>query len=244
MEIKYLERCNRCEMNGKNTRAKKALYRDSSRYPCFFAAFYYINRYKGGIFDIKYRLHIKKEYSYGENNFAVMPQNDMRRFLNSIKMIIPFKYGFESNGEEYLLHLHLRGTGNQHKALLMFSRALFEFPHNVCALDALQLRSLGTVDDIDYKSIPLYNIYINCLTGWNFSEDESIIRCRNVELLTTRELKEAFADKERSNISNKIHSKRVRAHLVPFRMDTDAIYSDKDFKERVEVYSFNYKERL
>lgn len=231
-------------MNGKNIRAKRTLYRDSLKYPCFFAAFYYINMYKRGIFDIKYRLHIKKEYSYGENNFAVMPQNDMRRFLNSIKMIIPFKYGFESNEEEYLLHLHLVGTGNQHKALLMFSRALFEFPHNVCAYDALQLRNLGTVDDIDYKSIPLYNIYINCLTGWNFSGDESIINCRNIELLTTHELKEAFADKERSSISSKFHSKEIRVRLVPFRHDTTEIYSDRAFKERVEVYSFNYKERL
>lgn len=231
-------------MNGKNTRAKKTLYRDSNIYPCFFAAFYYINRYKGGIFDIKYRLHIKKEYNRCANNFAVMPQNDMRRFLNSIKMIIPFKYGFESNGEEYLLHLHLVGTGNQHKALLMFSRALFEFPHNVCAYDALRLRNLGTVDDIDYKSIPLYNIYINCLTGWHFSEDESIINCRNIELLTTHELKEAFADKERSSISSKFHSKETRVRLVPFRHDTTEIYSDRAFKERVEVYSFNYKERL
>ena len=244
MEINYLERYNICEMNGKNTRAKKTLYRDSNIYPCFFAAFYYINRYKGGIFDIKYRLHIKKEYNRCANNFAVMPQNDMRRFLNSIKMIIPFKYGFESNGEEYLLHLHLVGTGNQHKALLMFSRALFEFPHNVCAYDALRLRNLGTVDDIDYKSIPLYNIYINCLTGWHFSEDESIINCRNIELLTTHELKEAFADKERSSISSKFHSKETRVRLVPFRHDTTEIYSDRAFKERVEVYSFNYKERL
>lgn len=244
MEIKYLERCNRCEMNGKNIRAKRTLYRDSRKYPCFFAAFYYINMYKRGIFDIKYRLHIKKEYSYGENNFAVMPLSSMRRFLNSIKMIIPFKYGFESNGEEYLLHLHLVGTGNQHKALLMFSRALFEFPHNVCAYDALRLRNLGTIDDIDYKSIPLYNIYINCLTGWHFSEDESIINCRNTELLTTHELKEAFADKERSSISSKFHAKGIRVRLVPFRHDTTEIYSDKAFKERVEVYSFNYKERL
>ena len=231
-------------MNGKNIRAKRTLYRDSLKYPCFFAAFYYINMYKRGIFDIKYRLHIKKEYSYGENNFAVMPLSSMRRFLNSIKMIIPFKYGFESNGEEYLLHLHLVGTGNQHKALLMFSRALFEFPHNVCAYDALQLRNLGTVDDINYKSIPLYNIYINCLTGWRFSEDESIINCRNIELLTTHELKEAFADKERSSISSKFHSKEIRVRLVPFRRDTTEIYSDRAFKERVEVYSFNYKERL
>lgn len=231
-------------MNGKNTRAKKTLYRDSNIYPCFFAAFYYINRYKGGIFDIKYRLHIKKEYNRCANNFAVMSLNSMRRFLNSIKMIIPFKYGFESNGEEYLLHLHLIGTGNQHKALLMFSRALFEFPHNVCAYDALRLRNLGTVDDIDYKSIPLYNIYINCLTGWHFSEDESIINCRNIELLTTHELKEAFADKERSSISSKFHSKEIRVRLVPFRHDTTEIYSDRAFKERVEVYSFNYKERL
>ena len=159
-------------------------------------------------------------------------------------MIIPFKYGFESNGEEYLLHLHLVGTGNQHKALLMFSRALFEFPHNVCAYDALRLRNLGTIDDIDYKSIPLYNIYINCLTGWHFSEDESIINCRNTELLTTHELKEAFADKERSSISSKFHSKETKVRLVPFRHDTTEIYSDKAFKERVEVYSFNYKERL
>ena len=231
-------------MNGKNIRAKRTLYRDSRKYPCFFAAFYYINMYKRGIFDIKYRLHIKKEYSYGENNFAVMPLSSMRRFLNSIKMIIPFKYGFESNGEEYLLHLHLVGTGNQHKALLMFSRALFEFPHNVCAYDALRLRNLGTIDDIDYKSIPLYNIYINCLTGWNFSGDESIINCRNTELLTTHELKEAFADKERSSISSKFNSKEIRVRLVPFRHDTTEIYSDKAFKERVEVYSFNYKERL
>ena len=231
-------------MNGKNIRAKRTLYRDSRKYPCFFAAFYYINMYKRGIFDIKYRLHIKKEYSYGENNFAVMPLSSMRRFLNSIKMIIPFKYGFESNGEEYLLHLHLVGTGNQHKALLMFSRALFEFPHNVCAYDALRLRNLGTIDDIDYKSIPLYNIYINCLTGWHFSEDESIINCRNTELLTTHELKEAFSDKERSSISSKFHSKKIRVRLVPFRHDTTEIYSDKAFKERVEVYSFNYKERL
>ena len=228
-------------MNGKNIRAKRTLYRDSLKYPCFFAAFYYINMYKRGIFDIKYRLHIKKEYSYGENNFAVMPLSSMRRFLNSIKMI---KYGFESNGEEYLLYLHLVGTGNQHKALLMFSRALFEFPHNVCAYDALRLRNLGTVDDIDYKSIPLYNIYINCLTGWRFSEDESIINCRNIELLTTHELKEAFADKERSSISSKFHSKEIRVRLVPFRRDTTEIYSDRAFKERVEVYSFNYKERL
>lgn len=231
-------------MNGKNIRAKRTLYRDSRKCPCFFAAFYYINMYKRGIFDIKYRLHIKKEYSYGENNFAVMPLSSMRRFLNSIKMIIPFKYGFESNGEEYLLHLHLVGTGNQHKALLMFSRALFEFPHNVCAYDALRLRNLGTIDDIDYKSIPLYNIYINCLTGWHFSEDESIINCRNTELLTTHELKEAFADKERSSISSKFHSKETKVRLVPFRHDTTEIYSDKAFKERVEVYSFNYKERL
>ena len=231
-------------MNGKNIRAKRTLYRDSLKYPCFFAAFYYINMYKRGIFDIKYRLHIKKEYSYGENNFAVMPLSSMRRFLNSIKMIIPFKYGFESNGEEYLLYLHLVGTGNQHKALLMFSRALFEFPHNVCAYDALRLRNLGTIDDIDYKSIPLYNIYINCLTGWRFSEDESIINCRNIELLTTHELKEAFADKERSSISSKFHSKEIRVRLVPFRRDTTEIYSDRAFKERVEVYSFNYKERL
>ena len=244
MEINYLERYNQCEMNGKNIRAKKTLYRDSNIYPCFFAAFYYINMYKRGIFDIKYRLHIKKEYSYGENNFAIMPLSSMRRFLNSIKMIIPFKYGFESNGEEYLLHLHLVGTGNQHKALLMFSRALFEFPHNVCAYDALRLRNLGTIDDIDYKSIPLYNIYINCLTGWHFSEDESIINCRNIELLTTHELKEAFADKERSSISNKFHAKGIRVRLVPFRHDTTEIYSDRAFKERAEVYSFNYKERL
>ena len=244
MEINYLARYNQCEMNGKNIRAKKTLYRDSNIYPCFFAAFYYINRYKGGIFDIKYRLHIKKEYNQYANNFAVMSLSSMRRFLNSIKMIIPFKYGFESNGEEYLLHLHLVGTGNQHKALLMFSRALFEFPHNVCAYDALRLRNLGTVDDIDYKSIPLYNIYINCLTGWHFSEDESIINCRNTELLTTHELKEAFADKERSSISSKFHSKEIRVRLVPFRHDTTEIYSDRAFKERVEVYSFNYKERL
>lgn len=244
MEINYLARCNRCEMNGKNIRAKRTLYRDSLNYPCFFAAFYYINMYKRGIFDIKYRLHIKKEYSYGENNFAVMPLSSMRRFLNSIKMIIPFKYGFESNGEEYLLHLHLVGTGNQHKALLMFSRALFEFPHNVCAYDALRLRNLGTVDDINYKSVPLYNIYINCLTGWHFSEDESIINCRNIELLTTHELKEAFADEERSSISSKFHSKEIRVRFVPFRRDTTEIYSDRAFKERVEVYSFNYKERL
>lgn len=231
-------------MDGKNIRAKRVLHRADTVYPCFFKAFYYINMYKRGIFDIKYCLHIKKEYNRCANNFAVMPLSSMRRFLNSIKMIIPFKYTFESNEEEYLLHLHLVGTGNQHKALLMFSRALFEFPHNVCAYDALRLRNLGTVDDIDYKSIPLYNIYINCLTGWHFSEDESIINCRNIELLTTHELKEAFADKERSSISSKFHSKEIRVRLVPFRHDTTEIYSDRAFKKRVEVYSFNYKERL
>lgn len=231
-------------MDGKNIRARKLLHRGDSQYPCFFSAFYYINRYKGGIFDIKYCLHIKKEYNKYSNNFAVMPLSSMRRFLNSIKMIIPFKYTFEIKEEEYLLHLYLKGTGNQHKALLMFSRALFEFPHNICAFDALQLRNLGIVDNIDYKSIPLYNIYINCLTGWDFSRDESITWNRSIKLLTTHELKEAYSRKEKSCISSIFPCVGFRYKNVNFEMNTDAIYSAESFKKRVKVYSFNYKERL
>lgn len=244
MNVRFLNRHNTCTMSGICVETGDRLQRDWNPFACFFAAFDFINQHYTKTFDITYRLHMKKECDGHRNNFVILPKVEMCRLLNSAKQIIPFKFHFELEEEHngYLtLVLHLVGTGLQHKGLLMLSRMLFEYPHNMCAKDALALRALGKQDDIDFTKIPLVSLYLLCISSTHFSTDECFIRQHNPDLIPFKELRRKLANKRRKCISLVTPYKDypVRVYSVP--TTTEDMNSEEDYNRRMVFYIHNIK---
>lgn len=241
MKLTFLQRYNRCEMLGNIVSGKaKPLLRDDSVYPCFYKAFRYMDDRPRSKFKITYKLHICKQYDGHYNNFAVLSKKDMCRLLNAFKQIIPFKFHFEDLENEYVLILDVKGTGLQNKALLMLSRALFEFPHNMCGADALKLRALGHLGDLDISSYPLLNLYLLCLSSSNFfSLSESFINDIRPTLLPLQFWREHLNVIGKTPVSSLTPYKRYQVTFIKKPSTIEAITSTKAFKSRVAAYTSN-----
>ena len=241
MRITVLDRDNRCEMNGVCDVNGSHLERDNGSYPCFYAAFAFMNR-PGNIsktYTIDYKLYMRKTYNGRDNNFVLLPKKDLCRLLNSFKMSIPFTYHFEDGEEFHILHLHLAGTALQHKGLLMLSRMLFEYPHNVCGVDVLKLRALGKVDGFDFKKMSLTSLYTLCISSTEFSYDECIIDHRTPELIGARELGKRLRIKNRRVISKVLRKKNYHPEVIIFIRNGEIDLGDEGFNRRYTTYKHN-----
>ena len=241
MRITVLDRDNRCEMNGVCDVNGSHLERDNGSYPCFYAAFAFMNR-PGNIsktYTIDYKLYMRKAYNGRDNNFVLLPKKDLCRLLNSFKMSIPFTYHFEDGEEFHILHLHLAGTALQHKGLLMLSRMLFEYPHNVCGVDVLKLRALGKVDGFDFKKMSLTSLYTLCISSTIFSHDECIIDHDSPELIGAKELGRRLGIKNRRIISRVLAYKNYTPQKIEFRKRNGELNLEEDFNYRYATYKNN-----
>ena len=241
MRITVLDRDNRCEMNGVCDVNGSHLERDNGSYPCFYAAFAFMSR-PGNIsktYTIDYKLYMRKTYNGRDNNFVLLPKKDLCRLLNSFKMSIPFTYHFEDGEEFYILHLHLAGTALQHKGLLMLSRMLFEYPHNVCGVDVLKLRALGKVDGFDFKKMSLTSLYTLCISSTIFSHDECIIDHDSPELIGAKELGRRLGIKNRRIISRVLAYKNYTPQKIEFRKRNGELNLEEDFNYRYATYKNN-----
>lgn len=245
MEFRLLERNNVCEMEGCClTRGRERLLRDAGSYPCFFRAFDYFNRHGAQRYDCTYKLHMHKRYDGQRNNFVVLTKKDMCRILNSVKRIIPFKYHFEDTEDDHILHMTLEGTGAQHKGLLMLSRMLFEYPHNVCAKDALKLRELKRVNRTDFSKMTLISLYILCISGYDFSQDECIIQTNTPTLISGSELKRELRNIERLQVSHIIPAKQYRFRRLRRLRSTEEITDEEKLHTRLLAYAANLRSNL
>lgn len=253
MKIHSFTRFNVCRMKGTCVETGSSFRRGIDSYPCFYAAFRFMNEHSCKTYDINYDLYILKEYDGYRNNFAVISKTDMCRLLNSVKYIIPFTFSFtdevenESKEAAYVLHMHLKGTALQHKALLMLSRMLFEYPHNICAKDALSIRTFGKLGDKDISAMSLINLYILCLSSVSyFSKDESIISNVCPTLMEMDALRNKLKIKRRKLISAVIPQKTYRVKLWQRNhyVDSDDFDRDDLIKERLSTYINNLKRNL
>lgn len=241
MRINVLNRENRCEMDGICDANGRTFHRDSGPYPCFRAAFSFMNQ-PGNVsktYTIDYKLHMRKNYDGRNNNFALLSKKDMCRLLNSFKMSIPFTYHFEENITFHILHMHLEGTALQHKGLLMLSRMLFEYPHNVCGVDVLKLRALGRVGEFDFKKMSLTSLYTLCISSTKFSYDECIISHNTPELIGAKELGRRLGVKNHRVISNVLKSKHYRPEIIEFSLGGKVDLGDEGFTRRYAAYKHN-----
>lgn len=236
-----LQRCNICEMQGKSAgrRGPVDRIRGTQVYPCYAAAFSYMNaKPRTKKFSMQYKLHINKVGIERWNNFAILAKKDMCRLLNSWKQYIPFTYHFEDTDSEYIVVMNTMGTALQNKALLMLSRGLWEYPHNVCAYDALKLRDEGTLEGVD--SLSLVQLYILCLTSCRyFSSSESLISTKHAAFLSGVQFRDALKVTGRKQISSIFLP--YRARYQPIRWNKDLQYHEimDDFATRRSIYSAN-----
>ena len=241
MRINVLNRDNICEMEGVCDANGQHFHRDNGSYPCFHAAFSFMDQ-PGNVsktYTIDYKLHMRKNYDNRNNNFVVLSKKDMCRLLNSFKMSIPFTYHFEENEIFYILHMHLAGTSLQHKGLLMLSRMLFEYPHNICGSDILKLRALGKADGFDFKKMSLTSLYTLCISSTEFSYDECIIDNNTPELIGSRELGRRLGIKNRRVISNVLREKYYNPEVIYFTENSEVDLGNEGFNRRYATYKHN-----
>lgn len=243
--IIFLNRDNRCEMEGTCIEDGRTLRRSAARFPCFHAAFEFVTRFSNKTYDITYKLHMNKSCDGQYNNFVVLSKADMMKLLNSVKHVIPFKYHFIDKPNCYVLQMSLVGTSLQHRGLLMLSRMLFEYPHNLCAADALKIKQLGHLDDVSVKNLTLLNLYTLCLSSApRYSLDEAIISGQNPEMISTKKLQKALKSKAsvRNKVSKVIPGKTYRNTTFANWGDTlEKATSERSFESRLETYSINLK---
>lgn len=240
--MKYLSRFNRCVMDGTCIENQAVFSRNDEKYPCFKKAFSFMDNNSNKTYKITYKLFIRKKCSFPQNNFAVIKKSAMRRMLSCMKLLIPFTYHFEEDNTYFYLNMDLTGTALQHKALLMLSRSLFEFPHNMCLSDALYIRDLGKLGDIDIRHYNLINLYLICLASNHFSADESIISQHNISLLSFDELKKKLKNKRRIVISRVIP---YRKECIGLKIiwnpgeDLKDVFTPESINSRLETYAKN-----
>lgn len=241
MRISIVNRENRCEMDGVCNANGRTFHRDERPYPCFYAAFAFMNQPGNGgkTYTIDYKLYMRKNHDGSNNNFVLLSKKDMCRLLNSFKMSIPFTYHFEEDATFHILHMYLEGTALQHKGLLMLSRMLFEYPHNVCGVDALKLRALGRADGFDFKKMSLTSLYTLCISSTEFSHDECIINHNTPELIGAKELGRRLRVKNRRVISNVLKRKNYRHEIIEFNQGGEVDLSDEGFNRRYTAYKHN-----
>lgn len=237
MNLIGLNRDNRCVMHGTSSTSSAVLTRDESRFPCFAAAFRFCANARA-TYDFNYELHIHKVFDGVFNNFALFPKKEMCRILNSIKYLIPFTYHFEESVHDYIVKMHLRGTVLQQKGLLMLSRMLFEFPHNMCALDALKIRTLGNLDGEDISGYSLVQLYLLFISSMWFSSDECFIDNRYAKIKNSKFIQHALKSHTRKIISN-VLSDRIPRNLLNVRLPRDTTQIDSDFAYRTVIYRTN-----
>lgn len=246
--ISFLNRDNRCEMEGTCVEDGRTLHRSAGRFPCFHAAFEFVTRYSNKTYDITYNLHMNKHCDGRYNNFVVLSKADMMKLLNSIQHVIPFKYHFIDRPNCYVLKMSLVGTSLQHRGLLMLSRMLFEYPHNLCAADALKIKQQNHLDDVSVKNLTLLNIYTLCLssTPW-YSMDESIIGGQLPEMMPTKKFQKALKSKAAKfkKVSKVIPGKAYHNRTFESWGNTlEEATSEQKFVSRLETYSTNLKRNL
>lgn len=245
--MKYLRRYNRCVMYGTCIENQAVFSRNDRDYPCFQKAFRFMDNNSKKTYKISYKLFIRKKCSFPQNNFAVIKKSAMRRMLSCMKLLIPFTYHFEEDNTYFYLNMDLTGTALQHKALLMLSRSLFEFPHNMCLSDALYIRDLGKLGDIDIRHYNLINLYLICLASNNFSVDESIISRHDISLLSFDKLKKKLKDKRRVIISRVIPYRKEYIGLkIIWNPGEDLVdvFSPESINSRLETYAKNLERIL
>ncbi len=247
MRLSYLIRNNVCEMNGVCIETGDTFQRDARSYPCFHAAFEFVTRYTGKTYNITYKLHMKRQCDEYYNNFVVLSKADMMKLLNSMKHVIPFKYHFIDHPDEYVLKMSLVGTALQHKGLLMLSRMLFEYPHNLCAADVLKIKKAGHLGDINLKHLTLINLYTLCISSapW-YSEGECIISGQNPEMIPTKKFQKALKSKvSKRKISKIIPAKAYdKVHFSNWGDTVEEAFSEPRINERLEAYTTNLKRNL
>jgi hypothetical protein len=246
--INFLNRDNHCEMEGVCIEDGRTLHRSAARFPCFHAAFEFVTRHSNQTYDITYKLHMNKHCNGQYNNFVVLSKADMMRLLNSVKHVIPFKYHFIDKPNCYVLKMSLVGTSLQHRGLLMLSRMLFEYPHNLCAADALKIKQQGHLDDVSVKNLTLLNLYTLCLSSapW-YSTDESIISGQSPEMMQTKKFQRALKSKAArlKKVSKVIPGKAYRTRTFEKWGNTlEEAISEENFESRLETYSINLKHNL
>ncbi len=242
----YLSRYNKCIMIGKCIETGDTFVRNDEKYPCFHAAFDFTNRQPFNHYNIHYKLFICKKFDTVFNNFAILDKASMKRFLSCVKLLIPFKYKFTEDKKYFYLTMDLEGTMLQHKGLLMLSRTLFEYPHNMCLADALFIKDSGVLGDINVKSYNLFDLYIICLASNCFSRDESFIRQSNYTLLPFDEIRKKLANKRRKGISYVIpYTKKYKTEFIKENWGgLKEMFSPDSIKYRLEVYARNLKSNL
>lgn len=244
MNLRYLDRDNICEMHGVCDNTGHTFSRNENPHPCFYAAFAFMSncRYT---YSISYDLYIQKICDGHNNNFAVLNKKDMCRILNSIKYLVPFHYEFEENDDFYIIHIRLEhATALQHKGLLMLSRMLFEFPHNMCAKDALDIRNRGILGDIDIRKFSIVQLYLICISSTIFSRSECFIRSNSFRMISSDFLKNKLREKGKTYISSIVPYVQYYPSIINMPYDTDERDDVKNVKERYNIYSINLKNSL
>lgn len=242
--LRFLNRDNRCEMSGTCVETEQTFYRSVESYPCFHAAFAFMNEHPKYTYDISYNLYIRKNCDGRNNNFASLNKKDMCRILNSIKYLSPFKYHFEDTPAFYVVHMRLVGTSLQHKGLLMLSRMLFEYPHNMIAKDLLSIRDKGYLEDIDVHNYSIIQLYILCISSTYFSDDECFIRTHHPRIVKTEIIRKTLLRKDRKTISRVVSTKNYRPLLFEWPRNTDARDSEESINARIHIYATNLKANL
>lgn len=241
MNCKFLARDNRCSMRGTALTSGKTFKRDLASYPCFASAFRFINRYPNELYKIYYNLHIRKKCDGVRNNFALIDKINMKKFLKSFTELIPFTFYIKESETDYIVHMELTGTGVQHKGLLMLSRCLFQFPHNLCGYDAIKMQEIGIINDIDCSTIPLYYLYLVGIASTHAPGVECFISRRDIKLLPINELRKKLKSKRRINVNSIIPGNRKKRTCITTINDTDSVEDVEWFNERVDIYLNNYR---
>lgn len=254
MNLRFLNRNNRCAMDGFVVGDEDNCFqRDDSSFPCFYKAFAFCTCNLWKLLDITYDLYIGDAgdpENDNMNNFNIFTREQQTYILEQIKSIVPVEYQLGESSIElddakyFRIRLHLVGSGMQHKTLLNMSRMLFEYPHNVCAFDAISLEHcVDTGMDITCWSF--IQRYVMCLCSYNFSTDESLISYRNPILISDKKLKGLVANRCRKycrNVFPRSH-KEVDYDDVEFvdcASTTHELLSGENFVARVEVYKKNF----
>lgn len=246
MNIRWLNRYNVCEMEGFCVETGRSFTRDGGKYPCFRAAFSFVDSNKQNFSYVKYTLYIKNECDGHNNNFKILDTANILRLLHIFQQIIPFKFKFNDcpQGIFSTVNLELSGTRAQHKALLMLVRTLFEYPHNMCAMDALKLRD-EHIPGINMKKFSIISLYMLCLSAVDFSTDESIISHDFPKLMKMCDLKREYSRRNRATVSAVI-KKNLNYHVRKMREpDTlEKLISEEGYFERKQIYIENIKNYL
>lgn len=244
MNLRFLDRYNLCEMHGVCDNTGRTFSRSEGPFPCFHAAFAFMSNCKY-TYSINYDLYIQKICDGYNNNFATLSKKDMCRILNSIKYLVPFHYKFEENDDFYIIHIKLEhATALQHKGLLMLSRMLFEFPHNMCAKDALDIRDQCVLKDMDIRKFSIVQLYLICISSTIFSRSECFIRNNAFKMISSDFLKNKLREKGRGWISNVVPYVRYSPKIIEMPYNTDERDNVEKVKERYNVYSINLKNSL